>query len=68
MPPCCRIAKFRNLLGMTQGQLAAKIGMHQSDISKLESGQRDPLALEVRLAMALAKALEKTIDQIFGQP
>lgn len=68
MPPCCRIEKLRKSLGMTQADLAAKIGLGQTDISKLESGQRDPLSLDVRHAMALAKALLSTVEELFGTP
>jgi len=65
-PPCIRIQKFRQQLGLTQAQLAAIVDMHPEEVCKLESGKRDPLALSVRLAKKIAQALGKGTDEVFG--
>jgi len=65
-PPCVRIQKFRQQLGLTQAQLAAIVDMHPEEVCKLESGKRDPLALSVRLAMKVARALGKNLEEVFG--
>jgi len=63
-----RIVKFRNELGLSQEQLAFKVGLNQSDISKLESGRRDPLSLDLRTAMKFAQVLGHTLEEVFGKP
>lgn len=48
------LAGLRLRLGLTQGQLASKLGLHQSAIARLESGRQDPrLSSSEALAAAL---------------
>jgi putative transcriptional regulator len=42
--------------------LASKVGIFQSEISEIETGERKP---NVYLAKKIAKVLGKTIDDIF---
>jgi len=42
--------------------LARKVGIFQSEISEIETGQRMP---NVYLAMKIAKALKRKVDEIF---
>ena len=53
------IIRRRKELGLTQKELANKAGMHQSNISKIESGE-----LDVRLStlIQLAEAMDTWVD------
>lgn len=42
-------------LGLTQKQMAEKIGLSQSDVSKIEKGERE---ISRKLALRIGKALE----------
>ena len=55
------IACKRMALGMTQGQLAEIIGCYGKDISRWETGERNPSA---KALAALAKALHCTMDEL----
>lgn len=50
-----RIKVKRVELGMTQGELAAKLSVGQSNLSYIERGERD---VSVRLLEEIAKALK----------
>ena len=58
-----RLKEIRTAAGLTQTQLAVKVGSTQAYISGLESGKkREPsLALAIRIADALGVALGKLI-------
>lgn len=59
-----RICLMRRRRGMTQGQLAAVVGVAQSEIHRLETGlTKDPHASRV---IALAQALHVTSDWLLG--
>jgi len=60
--PKNKIKEFREGKGMKQTVLASKVGIFQSEISEIETGERKP---NVYLARKIAKVLGKTIDEIF---
>jgi len=50
------LAVLRRLRGLSQGELATRLGMRQPDLSELERGRRPiPVRFEARLWKALAK-------------
>lgn len=77
MPPRCmasrgpaveafaaRLARQRQRQGLSMRALAERAGMHSSEISRLENGQRDPrLSTTVRLAQALEVPLSALLRQ-----
>ena len=54
--------EFRTLKRMKQSVLAKKVGVFQSEISEIETGERKP---NIYLARKIAKALGYGIDEIF---
>jgi transcriptional regulator with XRE-family HTH domain len=59
-----RVVLMRRRRGMTQGQLAAVLGVGQSEIHRLETGLvKDPHASRI---IALAQALRVTTDWLLG--
>jgi DNA-binding XRE family transcriptional regulator len=55
---CRLISSTRNLLGITQSQLAEKSGVSQANISKIENGTYNPsIATLKRIADGLGKRL-----------
>ena len=60
--PKNKIKVFREGKGMKQTVLGSKVGIFQSEISEIETGERKP---NVYLAKKIVKVLEKTIDDIF---
>lgn len=50
--------------GMTQWHVAKKLGIHDSDISRWESGHSAPSALAM---FALSRVLGCSIDEMFSQ-
>lgn len=40
--PGFEVARLRMLRGLTQAELAQRVGTHQSSISRLESGEKEP--------------------------
>lgn len=56
------IREFRKLKGMKQAVLAKKVGIFQSEISEIETGNRKP---NIYLAKKIAKVLGRSIDEIF---
>lgn len=55
------IARIRMQRGLTQGQLADKMGCYAKDISRWETGERNP---GIKSLIALAKALECSLEDI----
>ena len=53
----------RKQLGLTQDELAKRIGTSKQMVSKYELGQRSP---KVAMANAFATALETTLDKLIG--
>lgn len=54
-----RIRIMRELLGFTQAELAAKIGISQQSITTYETGRREP---PFKNLVALSRALNTSID------
>ena len=57
-----RIKEFRAKYGMTQEDLARKVGVRRETILFLEKGKYNP---SLKLAHDVAKALKTTIDRLF---
>ena len=53
----------RKELGLTQEELARRVGTSKQMVSKYELGQRSP---KVTMANAFAEALETTLDELLG--
>jgi len=59
MAPAYQLARLRIMRGLTQKELAEKVGTKQSGIARLESGKGEPnLASLKRIAQALDCRLE----------
>ncbi len=52
------LAKYLNMRGMTQAQLAEKVGTTEVSICRYVAGQREP---KVSMAIKIARALETSI-------
>ena len=60
--PCFEVARLRMMRGLTQRELAERVGTHQSSISRLESGDSEPsLSFLRRVVEALNGRLEVQI-------
>ncbi|MDD2666645.1 MAG: helix-turn-helix transcriptional regulator [Methanocellales archaeon] len=60
--PTNRIREIRKGKRMKQAVLADKVGVFQSEISEIETGERKP---NIYLAKKIAKVLGKSVDEIF---
>ena len=60
--PKNRIKEFRKQKRMKQLALANKVGIFQSEISEIETGERKP---NIYLAKKIAKVLGRSVDEIF---
>jgi len=60
------LEKLRHAVGLTQEELAKRMGVTQSAISKLESGRDEDLTIGT--VRAYAKATEERIGLSFGKP
>jgi len=58
-----RIAQGRRRAGLTQQQLAEKVGVGRVTIARLETGTRSP---GVQLAIAIARELDEPVETLFG--
>ena len=52
----------RKGLGLTQGELAGRIGMDRTRYNKIERGHLTP---DVNDAISIAKAVKKRVEQVF---
>jgi len=59
-----KIKSRREQLGLTQRELAKQVGMNQSRISEVESGERKQMSLKNLRAMA--RALGVSADYLIG--
>lgn len=57
-----RIKEFRARKGLTQGQLAEKVGARRETMVFMEKGKYNP---SLRLAHKVAKVLDATVDELF---
>jgi putative transcriptional regulator len=57
-----RIKEFRAKQGLTQGELAEKVGVRRETILFVEKGKYNP---SLKLAHEIAKALGSTIEKVF---
>jgi len=57
-----KIKELRNKYGLTQDDLARKVGVRRETIVFLEQGKYNP---SLKLAHDVAKALRTTIDDLF---
>lgn len=57
-----KIKEFRQKIGLTQEELAEKVGVRRETIVFLEQGKYNP---SLRLAHNTAKALKARIDELF---
>ena len=57
------IKKFRIKLGITQEELADKVGVRRETIVFLEQGKYNP---SLKLALSVAKELKTPIDKLFS--
>ncbi len=60
--PKNRIREFRKEKRLKQFALASKVGIHQSEISTIETGERMP---NIYLAKKIAEVLEKGTEEVF---
>lgn len=58
-----KIKLFRNNLGLTQEELANKVGVRRETIVFLEQDKYNP---SLKLAMEIAKVLKVKIDDLFS--
>lgn len=56
------LLEARKNLGLTQEQLASKVGINRASLSHIERGSRKP---SLPLAIKLAAAVNKTVEEIF---
>ncbi len=59
---CKRIRKFRHEVGLTQEELAEKVGVSRVYIGYVEQGRNTP---SLEILEKIAKALKKNIRDIF---
>ena len=57
-----RIRELRARDGLTQGDLAQRVGVRRETISNLEAGRYNP---SLKLAMDIAKVFGCTVEEIF---
>ena len=58
-----KVKEYREAARMTQGELAAKVGVRRETILHLESGRYNP---SLKLAMDIAKVFGATVEQLFA--
>ena len=62
LKPKNRMREVRERKGLKQADLAERVGIFQSEISEIETGERKP---NIYLAKRIARALEVSVDEIF---
>ncbi len=58
----CRLKQYRQLKGLSQEQLAAKVGVRRETIIRLEKAQYNP---SLKLAIDISRAVDAPIEDIF---
>lgn len=64
MFPDNRIREFRKAAGLTQAELGARVGLHQTQIGNLENGARN---LTLEWARRIARALECAVADLLSE-
>ena len=59
------LKEIRKERGMTQGELAKKLGTNQNNISRYEKSEREPNLTTLK---NMAAALNCTLDELIGEP
>jgi putative transcriptional regulator len=57
-----RVSELRTLSGLSQGELAAALGVSRQTINSIENGRYLP---SLPLAIAIARNFEETVEAIF---
>ena len=58
----CYLKMYRQKMGLTQGQLAEKVGVRRETIMRLEKAQYNP---SLKLAVDISRVLGESIEEIF---
>ena len=58
----CHLRKYRQQVGLTQEQLAEKVGVRRETIMRLEKAQYNP---SLKLAVDISRVVGTPIEQIF---
>lgn len=58
----CRLKQYRQLKGLSQEQLAAKVGVRRETIIRLEKAQYNP---SLKLAIDISRVVDVPIEDIF---
>jgi DNA-binding XRE family transcriptional regulator len=58
----CHLKKYRQQSGMTQEQLAEKVGVRRETIMRLEKSRYNP---SLRLAVDISRAVGTPIEELF---
>ena len=58
-----QVAQARKRAGLTQQQLAEKVGVNRVSIARVEAGSRAP---SMALALRIAEVLEESVENLFG--
>lgn len=60
-----RLKEIRLAKGLTQEDLASKLGITQSNLSRMESGE---VQMSLNMAIAITKECGCTLDELIGEP
>ena len=63
----CKLGDIRRSVGLSQQELSEKSGVKISTLQKLESGANDLMGAKVGIVLALAKALDTTVEDLVNQ-
>lgn len=58
----CNLKKYRQLAGMTQDELAGKVGVRRETIIRLEAGKYNP---SLKLAIDISRSVGAPIEELF---
>ena len=63
----CKLGDLRRAAGLSQQDLSIKSGVKISTLQKLESGANDMMGAKVGIVLALARALDTTVEDLVDQ-
>ncbi|MBR6420554.1 MAG: helix-turn-helix transcriptional regulator [Oscillospiraceae bacterium] len=58
-----KLREYRAKTGMTQGELAERVGVRRETVIRLEKGLYNP---SLKLAMDIAKVFETSVESLFS--